>query len=224
MAHWLHLSGLPASLGSSFCFIRPAFLPYLATLSLSLARLDTNIYQEATSEQQRIVLEDDEPAHLSTLLKYLYHFVYDDSARNSTFESPSTFNIKLYAIADKYNVLAVQMDAASKFAATCDPKTNETDFIQAIYTVDEYTSSYDAKLWEILMPKIKSNLLSLLAVKEFKDLLQEKPELNIRLLEVLGTSAAQDDPLVIELMIKASEQPTGWFEIRYSGGQGRRLG
>ena len=123
--------------------------------------------------------------HLSTLLDWLYTAVYSNSALEAE-ESPYVFAVRIYAIADKYDVPCLRLAAAQEMDHYC---LDVEDYISTIRAIDEYTNPGDSNLWDIMLRKVGDTIDDLLEVQEFKDLLLEKPEFNFRLLKWLSGMA-----------------------------------
>ncbi|KAF2106549.1 hypothetical protein BDV96DRAFT_590806 [Lophiotrema nucula] len=52
------------------------------------------------------------------MLQFLYTFDYDSSGRAENSSSPMVFNVKVYSIADKYDIPALKSQAKHKFETT----------------------------------------------------------------------------------------------------------
>lgn len=157
------------------------------TLDRSPLTTVTDRPQEARSEQKVITLEAN-PKVFETMLHYFYHSFYDDSARGDT--SVSEHAILVYAMADQYDFPRLRDAAAMKFKDFCNPQNDVEEFIDAIYAVENNTSPLDRTLWNILFPKIKSNILQLLASPNFVKLTTvDMPLLAVQLMGGLDPSA-----------------------------------
>lgn len=135
--------------------------------------------QEAAEQQNVIALDDDDPEVMQTLFHFLYNFTYDDNSS----ESPAPFAVKVYAVADKYDIPSLRALAAQKLANVADPAGDLDDFIAAICNVDEFTSPEDSTLWDIVIPKIGENLDWLADNEKFFALVKDMPALNKKLLK-----------------------------------------
>ena len=69
-------------------------------------------------------LEKDDPIILRAVLQYLYGFDYADGVDLSQM----VFNAQVYALADKYDFLALKSLAAAKFQAQAKAGWNTADF------------------------------------------------------------------------------------------------
>ena len=103
-----------------------------------------------------------------------------------------SFAVKVYALADKYELLQLQTLAAQRFKAVCDPKTDLTDFINATTLIEDCSNPNDATLWEVVIPVIKKNIAYLLQNEESKALILGMKELNVMLLRLLDGSKVSD--------------------------------
>ena len=97
----------------------------------------------------------------------------------------STFLIQLYAVADKYDVPRLRSLILERLDATCNPE-QEAAFIDAILVVDEYTSNN--AVWDILLPKIRANLQTLLKNEAFRDVVMSQPAMTLQLLDSFGSN------------------------------------
>lgn len=157
------------------------------------------------SDQNTITLHEDDPDALNVLIKCLYRHHADITSSNS---KPMTFAVKVYAIADKYDIPTLRSQAAARFSKVLSPEADLEDFINAIKTVDESVPGGDRTLWEVIIKIIRDHMEFLLAKEEFIVLIGELPLLMADLLRLTATSAKQADVA---------------DEVGYSGG-GRRLG
>ena len=131
-----------------------------------------------------------------------------------------TFPVRVYAIADKYQVFKLQKLAASKFEHVCDPSDDLHDFIAAVHVVDECTNPTDRTLWNVLIPKVKNNIAYLLGAPEFRALIDDMPQLKFDLLMLLdskNTASGQASSAEEEYQMQI-----GWLPANPRGG--RRLG
>ncbi|KAK5113317.1 hypothetical protein LTR85_010934 [Meristemomyces frigidus] len=186
-------------------------------------------FKEASPEQGTITLNDDDPKVLQVLLHHLYNFTFDDRSRGAEAEAP--FAVRVYAIADKYDVSPLRAMAAQKLTSVADPGPEGLEnFIAAIYAIDECCNPKDATLWNIVSPKIVANIDALADDERFFALIQELPALNKALLKrksitgggmAEGWEGAEED---------GQEYPDDQYIGTYRGrgghhlGSGRRLG
>ncbi|KAK3624215.1 hypothetical protein LTR56_021151 [Elasticomyces elasticus] len=167
-------------------------------------------FQEALADNKILVLKDDDPVILKALIKFMYHFTYDDSTRGD--ESLASFAIRLYVIADKYDVVGLRTLAASKLDQVLTPFDDEEGFVSALEAIHEYTANN--KLWDIAVPKILANIGSFVKNKAFMDLVRELPEVLARLLARDGKAMGEGDEAA------SQDGDEAWMPIR----GGRRLG
>lgn len=140
--------------------------------------------QEAATSASRINLPDDDPAELETLLHYLYCSEYCDSERPSS-ELASVFAVRIYAMADKYDVAELRGAAEEKLAEACDLMEDVNELVTTLETIEECTNPMDSALWEVVIPNIQDNITKLLAMGEFKEFILAQPTLYFRLLATL---------------------------------------
>ncbi|ORY10229.1 hypothetical protein BCR34DRAFT_625346 [Clohesyomyces aquaticus] len=105
-------------------------------------------------------LEDDVSA-VEALLQFMYTFDYDASGSAQNSSSPIAFNVKVYSIAEKYDVAAVE---------TC---WDMDDFPDAIARVYDSTPSVDRSLRTIVVDAACKHIDTLLSKQGFCDVLNE---------------------------------------------------
>jgi hypothetical protein len=101
-----------------------------------------NFSQEATST--KIDLSHDDPHALALLIHYFYNFALPTTLASDVSSTHlPTLLVKLYAIADKYNVQPLVSLARSRLASIYDPAyaiTNIPAYVSCVRAVDENTS------------------------------------------------------------------------------------
>jgi hypothetical protein len=152
--------------------------PYIETV-------DTDMSQEA-HENASIIRVYDSMSAFKTLLHHIYNLTYKECIAAG--DNAMTFAVKVYAVADKYDVKGLQHQAASKLKNVLDPNKNIKDFVAAIKEVDESTNPADPTLWNIAISAIKANITMLRKHNEFLDLVFERKALNVKLLSELNGS------------------------------------
>ena len=201
-------------------FINHAILPFFTT----------DHRQESAEEQSTIELDDD-PDALHALIRHLYNCGYDDTICK---ENVMSFNVKVYAIADKYDVKQLQKFAATRLSRVCDPERDLNDFIATVYAIDECNNPKDRTLWDVVIPKIKNNISYLLGTAEFRVVLDDIPQLKFDLLALLDAARPFTyGPPAFETQVRDAEEDDEDDEStvpipsprggRYAG-RGRRLG
>jgi hypothetical protein len=165
-----------------------------------------------------IELKDDDAEALEALIWYFYNFTYNDKFVKN--RSTMAFAVKVYSIADKYDVPKLQQLAAKKFKGVCilnDNADDVNDFVGTINLVQECANPNDRTLWDILLPVIESNISCLLKSKEFRGYVLDNPELNITLLSMLEQPSGHYDAGTND-----DDSQGDWRPSPY--GSGRRLG
>jgi hypothetical protein len=117
------------------------------------------------------------------------------------------------AIADKYDISHLRTLAKLRLQKTFNVQTSlqdHADFIETVRAVDEYTPhrlSLEGEhgLWAVMLPVMKSNIAVLLQCEAFKELLLELPDLNFRLLAMLGSGPASE-PSAKKPKLEASDE------------------
>ena len=103
-----------------------------------------------------------------------------------------SFIVKVYSIADKYQVSGLQQPASIRLDGACDPTGNVDDFILAVRLIDELTSPGDSALWSVVLPKTKENIGYLMTCEDFKKLIFDVPHFNLGLLSMLDEVTTTD--------------------------------
>jgi hypothetical protein len=132
---------------------------------------------------------------LAALIHYFYNFTLRENINPLTGPNMSYF-VRVYTIADKYDVPPLRTLAKQRLQRTFNPQTalgDHADFIDTVRAVNEYTphrlsTEGDVGLWGTMLPVMRSNIAALLQNEAFKELLLELPDLNFRLLAMLDPS------------------------------------
>ncbi|KAI7377364.1 hypothetical protein KC336_g19571 [Hortaea werneckii] len=140
------------------------------------------------SFKSRIEVADD-PEAFEVLIHYLYNFTLPESASSDS-PSRSAFAVRLYAIADKYNVEPLRDMAAQRLRKTIDVHAVPA-FVEAVRMIDELTPPSDKTLWKIVLPLMTGNITFLLGQQDFRDLLQDMPQLMYELLAHLDPNHSE---------------------------------
>lgn len=132
-------------------------------------------FQEATST--KIDLSHDDPEALALLIHYFYNFALPATLASDVSSTHlPTLLVKIYAIADKYNVQPLVSLARSRLASIYDPAytiTNIPAYVSCVRAVDENTSDEPESrggLWGILLFVARANMAVLLKSAEFRGL------------------------------------------------------
>jgi hypothetical protein len=89
----------------------------------------------------------------------------------------------VYAAADKYDVPPLRRLIVQRLEELCDPVEDLDDFVAVLRVTDACTA--DRALWDILLPKAKTNITQLLQDESFRELAMELPSLTLPLLGML---------------------------------------
>lgn len=106
----------------------------------------------------------------------------DTTCRPNT-ASPSTFSVHVYAAADKYDVPPLRRLIVHRMEELCDPVEDLDDFVAVLRVTDACTAN--RALWDILLPKAKTNITQLLQDESFRWLAMELLSLTLPLLGML---------------------------------------
>ncbi|KAI7371248.1 hypothetical protein KC354_g724 [Hortaea werneckii] len=118
--------------------------------------------------------------------------VHDDP---EAFSVLPAFAVRLYAIADKYNVEPLRDMAAQRLRKTIDVHAVPA-FVEAVRMIDELTPPSDKTLWKIVLPHMTGNITFLLGQQDFRDLLQDMPQLMYELLAHLDPNHSESSEAV----------------------------
>jgi len=143
----------------------------------------------------------------------------------------------VYAIADKYDVPHLRTLAKLRIQKTFNGQTSlqdHADLIDTVRAVDEcsphrFSLGGEDGLWAVMLPVMKSNIVSLLQDEAFKEMLLELPYLNFRLLAMLDSApAAPERPAKkpkVELNDYSDDESDLFLDpLRQRFGRGRTLG
>ncbi|KAK5741668.1 hypothetical protein LTR17_003874 [Elasticomyces elasticus] len=176
----------------------------LHTQSTVFRKMLSGSFKEAN--ENTLTLDHDDPAALSVLIYYLYHF---ELSPEFTSKSHAAVVMQLYATADKYDIPALCSLAVDHLDGLLEPeRDNVKPFIAAIRAIDEHTSG--DQLWGIVIPKIVANMDWLVQEDEFSKVLVDMPVLTKNL---LGSMAAELKGKVPELQGKVPEPASGGWDI-----------
>jgi hypothetical protein len=89
----------------------------------------------------------------------------------------------VYALADKYDVAPLRTLVVGHLNRICEHVGPVDDFVAFLRVVNTCTA--DNTLWDILLPKIKINIKTLLKHESFQELVIELPCLTLPLLGML---------------------------------------
>jgi hypothetical protein len=135
-------------------------------------RLNIYFIQESISG---VIDLEDHPTIVNAVLRYLYVFDYSDDGDRDL--PQMVFNVKVYALADKYDIPKLKPLAIEKFEKVAKANWNTTDFALSISAIYESTPSSDRGLRD---PAVKlaarhSNKL-LMENKVFEEMMAEVAE------------------------------------------------
>ena len=95
-------------------------------------------------------------------------------------------------MADKYDVPRLRTLVVERLRTDCDPRKDESDFIEALRVVDGCTA--ENTIWDLLVPKVKANLHTLLKNEVFRDVVKEQSALTFQLLSAFALSSEDQSP------------------------------
>jgi speckle-type POZ protein len=118
-------------------------------------------------------LEGDDVFAVEAMLQFMYTSDYDASGSAEHSASPMVFNVKVYSIADKYDVPALKSQAKEKFETTAKTCWNMDDFPYAVAEVYNSTTSIDRGLRNVVVDVTCEHINQLLSKQGFCDVLGE---------------------------------------------------
>ncbi|KAK3636862.1 hypothetical protein LTR56_013973 [Elasticomyces elasticus] len=159
----------------------------LHAMSPVFRKMLTGEFKEA--KQGSITLEHDEPDIIASMLHFFYNAeilsaaTAATAADQDTIKAEGSYMVKVYAIADKYDVPSLRHQATTQLAGALRLERKQThlkELIATIRAIDEHTA--DSTLWKIVIPEIIRDLGWLSQDNDFSVLLQEMPALTKALL------------------------------------------
>lgn len=118
-------------------------------------------------------LEGDDVSAVEAMLQFMYTFDYDASGGAEHSSSPMVFNVRVYSIADKYDVPALKSQAKQKFETTVETCWDMDDFPYAVAQVYNSTPSVDRDLRKVVVDVACKHINELLLKQGFRDVLEE---------------------------------------------------
>lgn len=103
----------------------------------------------------------------------MYRFDYDADGSDQASVAPMVFHVKVYSIADKYDVLALKLQAREKFAKLVKTCWDMEDFPDAITEIYSPTHGIDRGLRDLVVEIVSKHIHALLKRQDFQDLLEE---------------------------------------------------
>lgn len=91
------------------------------------------------------------------MLHYLYHFDYSDYGNSSTDCAPIVFDVKMFAIADKYFIQPLKLLASKKFRKRCRKEWQTAAFAEAVAEAYDSSPKDDDTLKRTIIKIIKKN-------------------------------------------------------------------
>ncbi|KAL1583207.1 hypothetical protein WHR41_07961 [Cladosporium halotolerans] len=165
------------------------------------------------SAANTVELHGDESFAVAALIHFLYtnQLSCETTPKFPDQNKPSTFYLRVYEIADKYDCAPLCETAKNEFARSCDATRDMDDFVDAVRIVDACAGN--GIIWKILLPRIQDNIDALLNRQDFRDIIVDQPGFTFRLLRLLKSSRppteAPPNPFAIELGITSSRGNRG---------------
>jgi len=103
------------------------------------------------SKERKITLEEDTPEVVDAMLRFMYHFNYDEGSFLQARSSPMVFHAEVYGIADKYDIPFLATYAKEKFKEAISTGWDKEDFPQAILEAYSSTPESDRGLRDLIL-------------------------------------------------------------------------
>ncbi|KXT07780.1 hypothetical protein AC579_4303 [Pseudocercospora musae] len=104
---------------------------------------------------------DDDPQVIEAMLYYLYNFDYGDFSNSPEHVSAIVMDVKMFIIADKYNIKTLMDLAAEKFEVRCREQWREAGFADAIKEVYTAVPGHDDRLKRTIIDIVQENAVQL---------------------------------------------------------------
>lgn len=107
------------------------------------------------------------------MLQFMYRFDYDAGGSDQAPVSPMIFNVKVYSIADKYEVLMLKSQAREKFEKLVKACWDKDDFPYTIAEIYSSTLGTDRGLRDLVVEIVCEHINELLEKQDFQTVLEE---------------------------------------------------
>ncbi|PYI33038.1 POZ domain-containing protein [Aspergillus indologenus CBS 114.80] len=134
------------------------------------SRLFQGTWPEA--KENEIHLKEDDPRAIEAMFQFMYGFEYDSSGSDQGRTSPMLLNVKVYQVADKYQVPKLKDRAREKFKAIVETCWQMDDFPVAIEEAYKRTTKEDRSLRDILVRTSQEHIGELEASEDFRLVLE----------------------------------------------------
>jgi len=101
---------------------------------------------------------------------------------------PLVTNAKVYILGDKYDIPALKVVAARMYQAVAGDQRYRRTFTESLKLVYENTPAKKDKLRDVVVEAARENLAGLMARRDFRDLLQQNPEIALDILRAASSS------------------------------------
>ncbi|KXT03678.1 hypothetical protein AC578_5172 [Pseudocercospora eumusae] len=124
------------------------------------ATLHRGAQLEEKSQKNDIKLDDD-PQAIEAMLYYMYNLDYGDFSNSPDHVAAIIMDVKVFTIADKYNIKALMDLAAEKFELRCSEQWRESVFADAIKQVYTVAPDHDDRLKRIVIDTVQEHAAQL---------------------------------------------------------------
>ncbi|KAJ9194390.1 hypothetical protein DTO164E3_5368 [Paecilomyces variotii] len=134
------------------------------------ARLFKQNWKEA--EENVVRLNEDDPRAVEAMVHFMYGFNYNNSGSEHGRVSPMLLNVKVYQVADKYDIPKLKAQAKENFTVAINKCWEMDDFPTAIEDAYSTTTSADRGLRDPLVSLSLEHIDILLDNEDFKQALR----------------------------------------------------
>ncbi|KAF7189558.1 hypothetical protein HII31_09198 [Pseudocercospora fuligena] len=124
------------------------------------AALDRGAQLEQKPEKNEIKLDDD-PQVIEAMLYYMYKLDYGDFSNSPEHVSAIVMDVKMFTIADKYNIKTLMDLAAEKFEVRCKEQWRKAGFADAIKEVYTAAPNHDDRLKRTIVDTVREHAVEL---------------------------------------------------------------
>lgn len=132
-----------------------------------------------------IELKGDDPLVVEAMLQFMYTIDYDSGGNDQEPMSPMLFNVRVYSIAGKYDVMALKQRAKEKFTVAASTCWDMDDFAHVISEIYTSTPPEDRGLRDIVVEVTHPHIDVLLKKDDFRRVLEETPFFTADVTQVL---------------------------------------
>jgi speckle-type POZ protein len=134
-----------------------------------------------------IDLNEEDTFMAQSMLSFLYGFNYDSSGNDQTVFSPMVFSVKVYTIAENYDIHALKSQAKGKFEEAVRTCWGLDDFPHAIAELYNFTPSHDRGVRDFVVETRCQHINALLEKQAFADILERSASFAADITRLMAT-------------------------------------